>query len=68
VQVHGPSETIDRVGAYLNPGSTQPFVVFTVGSVEIYIYTEAEADQLAEAAATAKRLLHDATAAEGDAS
>jgi hypothetical protein len=66
MQVHGPSQIADRVSTYLNPGGGgKPFAVLEVGSVVIYVYTEAEADQLAAAAAEVKRLL--LSAGEGDA-
>jgi hypothetical protein len=69
MQVHGPSEITDEVS--VRPNLAGGFVALQIGSVSVYIYTPAEADQLAAFVAEAKRLLlglaHEDTP-EGDAS
>ena len=62
MQVHGPSQVTDRVETRLNPGGGDKpsFGVLTIGSVEIYVYTPAEAAKLTAATAKLLRLLEGA--------
>ena len=62
MQVHGPSQVTDNVQARLNPGGGDrpSFGVLTIGSVEVHVYTPAEAAKLTAAAAKLLRLLEGA--------
>jgi hypothetical protein len=59
VQAHTTgSSTIEDVGVKLNTSGDEPFAVLTLGHVQIFLYTEADADKLIKAGCAAKDMLH----------
>lgn len=57
MQIHGPSETVDRITVRANLSTAEPYAVLELAGTAFFLESAADADELIRAATEAKNLL-----------